>query len=405
MIKDYFLIPWKEMHNRKLRSLLTLFGIIIGIASVVSLINLGQGLQQAITGQVSALGNDKLIITAKGNPLTAGLSIDAIKITTHDMDVIRKVSGVKQAAGFLYSSSKIEFNNEARYFFVDGFPTNKEENTLINSAQSYKIAQGRNIASGDRYKVVLGSEYTNPDLFGKDISLGNKILIKEHEFKIIGFWQKTGSPQDDKSAIIPIDTYQELFQKNNELGLIFVQINPGEDLNLMDAKIKKELRKSRHLKEDKEDFSIQTPQQLVSTFDTVLNIVQVVLIGIAAISLFVGGIGIMNTMFTAVLQRTKEIGLFKAIGATNRQILTLFLIESGLYGLIGGILGVLIGMLFAKIIEYIFSQFIGSLLVIQFQWTQLLAIIFFSFIIGCISGFTPARKASKLNAIDSLRYE
>jgi len=207
-------------------------------------------------------------------------------------------------------------------------------------------------------------------------------------------------------VIIPLDTYQELFKKDDELGLIILQINPGEDLGLMEERISKELRKQRHLDEGKEDFTIQSPEQLAAAFGTILTVVQVVLIGIAAISLFVGGVGIMNTMFTAVLQRTKEIGLFKAVGATNEQILFLFLIESGLYGFIGGMVGVVVGLGVAKIAEAVIGFFIGSaFFVLEINIWLLAGAIMFSFVVGCVSGIAPARRASKLNPIESLRYE
>ncbi len=406
MITDYFMLPWKEMQRRKLRSLLTLFGIVVGIAAVIALIMIGQGLQQAIMGQIAAMGSDKLIISAKGNALNAGLSIDAIKITDKDLTTIKRVLGVKEAAGFIYSTAKIEFNDKARYNFVYGFPTRAEENALINGGQNYKLLTGRNLEKGDKYKAVVGNEYINPDLFEKEVVVGNKMMIQGKEFKTVGTWQKTGSPPDDSAVIIPLDTYQELFKKDNELGLIILQINQGEDLKLMEERISKELRKQRSLDEGKEDFSIQSPEQLAAAFGTILTVVQVVLIGIAAISLFVGGIGIMNTMFTAVLQRTKEIGLFKAVGATNEQILGLFLIESGLYGIIGGIGGVVVGLGVAKIAEGVIGYFIGpAFFVLQLNWWLLLGAIFFSFIVGCVSGIAPARRASKLNPIESLRYE
>ncbi len=406
MIKDYFMLPWKEMQRRKLRSLLTLFGIVVGIAAVIALIMIGQGLQQAIMGQIAAMGSDKLIISAKGNVLNAGLSIDAIKITNKDLTTIKRVLGVKEAAGFIYSTAKIEFNDNVRYNFVYGFPTRAEENALINSGQNYKLLTGRNLEKGDKYKAVVGNEYINPDLFEKEVGVGNKMLIQGKEFKTVGMWQKTGSPPDDLAVIIPLDTYQELFKKDDELGLIIVQINPSEDLGLMEERISKELRKQRSLDEGKEDFSIQSPEQLAAAFGTILTVVQVVLIGIAAISLFVGGIGIMNTMFTAVLQRTKEIGLFKAVGATNEQILGLFLIESGLYGIIGGVIGIIVGLGVAKIAEGVIGYFIGpAFFVLKLNGWLLLGAVLFSFMVGCVSGIAPARRASKLNPIESLRYE
>lgn len=406
MFKDYFTLPWKELHRRKLRSWLTLFGIVIGIAAIISLISLGQGLQNAIEKQLTALGNDKLIITAKGNPLTAGLSLDAVKITTKDLEVVKKVTGVKEAGGFIYTTTKIEFNDKVRYFFVYGFPTKTEESAVINAAQNYKLLKGRELTKTDRYKTVLAFDYTNPDFFEQEVALNNKILINGKEFKVVGFWQKTGSPPDDSAAIIPLDTYSEIFNKPDELGLLIAQTQPGETPALIAERIKKELRRSRNQKENEEDFSIQTPEQLFSSFSTILDIVQIVLIGIAAISLLVGGINIMNTMYTSILQRTKEIGLMKALGAQNYHILYLFLVEAGFYGLGGGLVGILLGLALAKLVEGILILYLGpSFLSVQLNWSLIGGTLLFSFLVGCLSGLAPARRASKLNPVDSLRYE
>lgn len=406
MIKDYFNIPYKEIKTRKLRSFLTLLGIIIGIAAVISLITLGAGLQNAIAEQFAALGNDKLFVAPKGSTLTPGLSIAAVKITEKDNDVIKRTPGIRMTSGMIYSSAKVEFNDFVRFFLVTGMSTDPAERKLIGEANSYKLLKGRFHQKGDKYKAVLGFDYTTPGLFQKAVEVGDKILVHGTEFKVIGFWQKIGSPPDDRSVIIPLEVYQDIFNKPKELGIIIAQIQPGEDINAIEEKVTKELRKSRGVKEDKEDFTVETPENLLSAFTTILDIVQIVLIGIAGISLLVGGIGIMNTMYTAVLERTKQIGIFKALGAKNSQILSLFLVESGLYGLVGGTIGLLLGIIFAKSVESLFKIFIGpAFLSVKISIPLLLGTLLFSFVVGCLSGIAPARKASKLNPVDSLRYE
>ena len=405
MIKDYLSIPWKEVKRRKLRSFLTLIGIIIGITAVISLITLGQGLENAITQQFSALGNDKLFITAKGNTLTPGLAVDAISITEKDLDVIKSVTGVKQATGFIFSTAKIEFNDNVRYFIIFGQSTNPAERELIGESQNYVVETGRSLQKGDKNKVVLGYDYQEESLFGKSIELNDKIKIHDQEFKVIGFLGKIGSPPDDRSAGISLEVYQDLFE-TEELGMLVAQTQPGDDPEIVAEKITKELRNHRGLEEGKEDFSIQTPEQLASTFGVILDIVNLVLIGIAAISILVGGIGIMNTMYTTVLERTKEIGIMKALGAQRKHIMYLFLVESGLYGLGGGIVGVLVGISFAKLVEFLFIIFIGpAFLSIEIDWLLVIGTLFFSFIIGALSGISPARKAATLDPVDSLRYE
>jgi putative ABC transport system permease protein len=166
------------------------------------------------------------------------------------------------------------------------------------------------------------------------------------------------------------------------------------------------LRRHRDLEEGKEDFVVQTPEQLIEGLNSVLNIVNAIVIGIAAISLIVGGIGITNTMYTAVLERTKEIGIMKSIGAKNGNILAIFLVESGLLGLAGGAIGVALGYAFSKLVEVAAAQFWASdILRANFPLWLLLGALAFSFLIGMIAGTTPAIQASKQKPVDSLRYE
>lgn len=406
MIKDLFKIPIEQIKHRRIRAWLTLLGIVIGIAAIVSLISLGQGLENAIEEQFSSLGNDKLIITAKGNTLTAGLSIDAIKITSDDLEVVNRVQGVKDSAGFIFTTAKVEFNDNVRYFYIFGTPSDPQQRKLIGETQSYTLANGRLLTKKDKFKAVVGNDYTKPGLFEKRVTVGDTIKVQDREMKVIGFFDKIGSPSDDRAVHIPLDTYWDIFGNKDELGMIIAQTNPGEDPNKVAKDVEKTLRKFRGLKEGKEDFTIQTPEQFQEAFSIVLTIIQIVVLGIAGISLLVGGVGIMNTMYTSVLERTKEIGILKAIGAQNKHILVLFLIESGLYGLGGGLIGVVIGISIAKLIEYAFLIFVGpAFLLVEVNIPLIIATILFSFIVGCLSGLAPARRASKLNPVDSLRYE
>ena len=403
MIKDYLKIPWKEIKRRKVRSWLTLLGVFIGIAAIVSLITLGQGLENAISKQFEALGKDKLFIMPAGGLWGMGA---ATQLTEDDLDTINGVSGVKLATGMGYAFGKMEYNDQIHYGFISGLSTDPDERALIGEANSWKIMEGRSLRKGDKFKAVLGFEHTNDNLFERRVEVGDKIDIHDVEFKVVGFLEKIGSPPDDQSALIPIDAYEDVFDAENELGFIIAQAKTAEDPNKVAEDIEKELRKDHDVDEGEEDFTIQTPDQFLESFNVILNVVQIVLIGIAAISLLVGGIGIMNTMYTTVLERTKEIGIMKAIGAKNSHILLLVLVESGLYGLGGGIIGVALGVGFAKLTELAFTLALGpSFLLIKMDWLLIIGTLAFSFLIGCISGIAPARRASKLNPVDALRYE
>lgn len=180
----------------------------------------------------------------------------------------------------------------------------------------------------------------------------------------------------------------------------------GQELSKVAENIAAEMRRDRNQDEGKEDFEIQTPQQLLQTFSTIISIVQAVVIGIAAISIIVGSIGIMNTMYTAVLERVREIGIMKATGARNSHILTLFLFESGIIGLAGGAIGAAIGIAIGKGVELVASHALGpNLLQAYFPWYLILGALSFSFLLGVISGALPALQASRLRPVDALRYE
>ena len=406
MIKDYFTISYKEIRRKKLRSWLTLIGIIIGISAVISLILLGSGLKNAIESQAQGLGSDKLLITAKGNPLTPGLSTDAVNITTKDQDVVDRVSGVKKTSTFSFTTAQIDFNDNVRYFPIFGSPTDPEERKLIGESQNYDIGQGRSFNKGEKFKAVLGFSHLDKNLFGKAAQLGDSILVNGHKFKVIGFMEKIGSPPDDQSVTIPLEIYSDIFETGDERGMIIAQVGAGEDATKIGQDVKKALRKHRNQKEGKEDFNVQTPEDLLGTFNIILDMVQAVLIGIAGISLVVGGVGIMNTMYTSVLERTKQVGIIKSLGAKNSQVLALFIVESGFYGLGGGIVGIIVGVAIAKFVELVFKLAVGpAFLLIKIDPLLLIGALTFSFVIGTLSGIAPAYQASKMKPVDSLRYE
>lgn len=193
---------------------------------------------------------------------------------------------------------------------------------------------------------------------------------------------------------------------NDEIDLIVAQIDDKDKAKETAEKIETELRKDRNLDIGEEDFSVETPLQSIETINTILNVITLVISGIAAISLLIGGIGIANTMFTSVLERTKEIGVMKAIGARNRDILSIFLIEAGLLGLIGGVIGIGAGITISKAIEYIAIHQLGTtLLKAAIPLPLIFGCLAFSFLVGTISGFWPAYRALKVKPVEALRYE
>ena len=286
-------------------------------------------------------------------------------------------------------------------------PDDEEGRELITEVNRYETEAGRLLKKGDNFKAFIGNSVANKGLFNKKIELGSNIKINDAEFEIIGILKKTGNPQQDRVVIIPEDTLREVLKiDKKKVDVIAVKVQKGIDVNVIANDIEKAMRRDRGLELGKEDFEVRTPQQILETLDTILTIVEIVLIGIAAISLLVGGIGIANTMYTAVIERTKEIGIMKAIGAQNKDILLIFVIESGLLGLTGGTIGIALGIGLSKLVEFMAFKFLGtSLIKALFPWYLIVGSLLFSFLIGTISGLLPARQAASLKPVDALRYE
>ena len=403
MIKDFFLISLKNLKRRGLRSWLTMLGIFIGIAAVVALISLGQGLQGAINAQFEQLGKDKIVIQTKTMGPPGSTTSRNLMLTTKDLDTIRNVMGVDKAEGLLIKNGPLEFKTELKITFVVGLPYAKDR---LGGSDLFQIIQGSDIKEGDKFKAIIGNNLAFSDFFKKQIKVGDTIKIENVEFKVTGITKKTGNPFDDNAVFIPKEILKEMLNTGDEESEIIAKTQAGFDPATVAKDIERKLRKERGEKEDQETFTVQTSDQLLQSFSTIFGIVQAVLVGIAAISLLVGGVGIMNTMYTSVLERTKEIGIMKAIGAKNSDILTLFLFESGLLGTFGGLIGIAIGIGLAKGAQYITSAALGSdLLQASLSPLIIFGALAFSFVIGSLSGILPALQASHLKPVDALRYE
>lgn len=406
MIQDFFKFALESIKRRRLRSMLTMIGIFIGIAAVVSLISLGQGLQSSISDQFKQIGTDKIFVSPGSGFGPPGSS--AQKLTQHDVDVIKSVNGVKGVAAVSFKFADALFNNKAEFLPFYGVPLKQSELAVaLESQNNVKAEFGRTVQSGDKFKVMIGYDLANiKELFGKVVKLRDKISINGYEFEVVGIAKRVGNPSDDKVVYAPIDTVFQIYNITNQFDYVFVKTEVGSDPTKVADAIKDKMRRDRGLKKGEEDFQVQTFQNIANTFASIFDIVQAVIIGIAAISLVVGGVGIMNTMYMTVLEHTKEIGVMKAIGARNSHIMQIFLFESGIYGLVGGIVGVLLGIGIAKLTEVIATNFIGTtLLRAEISPWLIIGVLLFSFTVGMLSGAAPAYRASKFRPVQALRYE
>jgi putative ABC transport system permease protein len=215
--------------------------------------------------------------------------------------------------------------------------------------------------------------------------------------------ERIGNPQDDAQVYIPMETAREVLNVPEKYDMLMAKVSDAGAVQQVADRIKKRLREYRNVKEGEEDFTIQTINDLRDTYGTVMAIIQAVVIGIAAISLFVGGVGIMNTMYTAVTERRKDIGIMKSIGAKNSHILILFLIESGMIGIIGGALGIILGFGISFLVQLIAEAYGIVTLKASFSFILISGALLFSFFMGAVSGVVPAIQASKLQPVEALR--
>ena len=394
MLRDYFLLALKSIRHRRLRTWLTVIGIVIGVAAIISLITLSRSLESTIGEQFSKFGANRILISAKG---FQGPGTFSNGLTTEDVKTIEKISGFVYVVPGLFRSAEVIYRGETGFTLIGGIPAENYEDFYDDAGITFR--DGRNIKDGEKNVAVIGARVAT-DMFGKEVYVGDKIEVRGEEFRVVGILDEIGSSQDDNQISIPLDASRELFHEEDAVDVIIAQVKVNTEIALLQKEIEKELERKR----GDTNFQVLTATQILEQINQVLGIMQIVLVGIAAISLLVGAIGIMNSMYTSVLERTKEIGIMKAIGAKNKDILLIFVIEAGLIGLVGGILGTLLGISLALAVGP-FSQNAGFSLTITIEPLVVLLGLFFAFIVGIIAGILPAYHASKLKPIDALRYE
>ena len=380
-----------------------MIGIFISIATIFILVSLSLGLDASIQEQFQKLGSDKFFIDPRGQlagPGTGG----AVTFTEKDIRAIEKVSGVKEVSYWVLGSAKLEVSNEIRFANIAGIPLDRPN--LWEETGFIEAEFGRTLDRGDSGKIDIGSQYYHNNVFDRPIEVGDKIKIQDKDFRVKSTLVTLGNPTDDKIIYMNIGDFREVFPDNDRIDQITVQVNPGADINRVAKAVEKKLDNARDVDEDSRDYRISTPEELLATIGTVLNIITGFLLGVAAISLLVGGIGITNTMYTSVLERRKEIGILKSVGAQNKDVLAIFTIEAGLLGLVGGLIGVVIGIIFSKGLEYIAVNILAaSILQVSIPAYLIIGVLAFSFIVGCFSGLWPSWQATKVSPVEALRYE
>jgi putative ABC transport system permease protein len=397
-IADLVLFALRALLGHRLRTVLSLVGMSIGVGAVILLTSLGEGARRYIVEQFSSIGSN-LIIVFPGRNETTGFFPGAIGVphdlTLQDVEaILRSVREVERIAPIVVAQDTVAYGERRRTIPVMG-----STRDLI-AVQEFGMAKGSFLPAGDMRRggplVVLGSE-TATELFPGEEPVGKSVRIGDRRARVIGVIEARGLQVGinlDDIAIIPVATSMQLFNRSGLFRMV-LQIRAHADLDSVREKVKAALIE-RH--EGEEDFTILTQDAVVDTLQTVLRVLTLALVAIAAISLSVAGIGIMNVMLVSVSERTSEVGLLRAIGAKRRHILAVFLAEAALLSTAGGVLGILIGAGGAAGIVLAYPEFPA-----QPPWWAVVAAIVVAMGFGLVFGTLPARRATRLDPIEALK--
>ena len=400
------------IRHSKLRSWLTIVGIVIGVASIIAIVSIGSGFQKDIQRQLGGLGSDTFTVTAgfdranqcpgpKCRPEAQSTSTKTL--TSKEVQAIKSVPDVSFVDAQISGNEEIYFLGETAKLGVQGVDTKVWKYMTTSS-----LATGRLLGPGDTNSVVIGASIAN-GIFKNDLIVNRQLTINGKSFIIVGILKESGGfGQDDRRIFMAYEDAKVILGKEeNEYDALVVKVRDQDRVDIASELIEKKLMTVRHVNEDTKDFSILSMKAIQERVSSLLAGVTLFLGVIAAVSLIVGAVGITNTMFTSVLEKTKEIGIMKALGAKNSDVMAIFLFNSGLVGLVGGLIGILFGVGIAVLIPKLGVSFVqgGSTLTTSIPMSLIIFTLIFSVLLGMISGILPAYRASKLEPVVALRSE
>jgi putative ABC transport system permease protein len=399
----------KSLLANKMRAFLTILGIIIGVAGIIMIVSVGNGAESLIVNQIKSVGANLIGILPggreEGEPPAAAFGIVITTLKSEDIKELKNIPHVTAVAGYAKSVTQVLYRNK------------KVESTVTGTFSEYpdveesKVENGRFFNQIDENSVakvaVLGYKIKQ-DLFGDSNPVGENIKIQNETFKVIGVMEERGASgfsNNDTLVFIPIKTMQKIILGTNHISMGRVKVDDAKNMDEAVYNVTRILRTRHNIDNPKDDdFTVASQEQGLAILTSVTGSIKIMLTAIAGIALIVGGIGIMNVMFIAVTERTREIGLRKAIGAKRKDILKQFLVEAVSITALGGIIGILIGTGLSALIAFVI-QYLG------YKWDLIVttdSIIIAAGVIigiGIVFGYSPAKKASLLSPIDALRYE
>jgi putative ABC transport system permease protein len=407
MFRDNFNLAYKNIKERMSRSILTLLGIAIGIMAIISLMGIGEGMNVAVEGELSSLSDTIIVNVGEGISIFSSGQLEDTGeyLTERDINDLERIPGIKEVNTQLTGLGRLSFNGVENSVIVS--LTGMEIESMNLQYGLADLSEGNLLGNSDQSKILIGYDVAH-DYFDNDISIGSRVKINGKKFFLNGIFSQQGfggiSTNDDLVLLTSRD-----FQKATGESNISVAIVTVYDVNEVES-IASEIEHVINENHGNDDFASATSMSsILDSIQNIMGILQTVLIAIASIALVVASIGIMNTMLTSVMERTREIGIMKAIGATNKDIMSIFIIEGLLLSLVGGVTGVILGILGSQGVAAILSNMGpggGGIPLVPVITIMAIALgLGVSMIVGIFSSLYPAWKAAKMSPMEAVRYE
>lgn len=406
MIWNAVVIAFRQIFRNFLRSFLTILGVVIGVTSVVAMVNFGKSTSQSIAQSIADLGSNLLIVFPSRALDSRGISVGRLKFSQEEVEELHsRIQGqISSLSPFSNTDAMVQYGGKNVLTSIAG--VGEEYLKSVNA----KVMQGREFEAREFLQIsktcIIGNS-VKKGLFGDKNPLGSRIKVGSFVCEVVGILKEKGQgamgQDQDDIVLIPLKTFSSLIKSNSSLhniGRIYISLKDGVDSSQMSNEVIRILREIRNIDaSQKSPFEVMDTKEILQMMDSTTKTMTVFITAIASISLLVGGIGIMNMMLVSVSERTREIGIRIAIGATGGEVLLQFLIESVVLSVFGGLIGVCISIGASYgLSKYFEMPFIFDLSIAMYS-------LLFCVLIGIIFGFLPARRASRLNPIDALRHE
>jgi len=403
MKKEYFKIALRNLKSRSLRSWLTILGFVIGVFMIISLLSLSEGMKQVVMGQMKMMGSETVIIYP-GDADIMNTMMGNMKITEQDIKVIEKTEGIEKVIPYNWKGATMRFGGKKKVVILYGFPMDKGSLYYLENKFGIVPSQGRYPEKGKR-ELLVGPIVTKETFPG--LKIGDETSISGTKFKIVGIARAQASKQDDSMVALDIDLFRKITGERRDAPMVAAVIKEGYNQKDVADDVKANLERTgkRQQGKDAPAFTVLNSEKAMEMASSVIGTIQGAIFAIAGFAIIIGAIGIMNTMYTSVRERTKEIGIMKSVGATTTAITQIFLIESGIMGLIGGVGGMILGISMAKMAAFVLNTQASLKIQAYVSPGMVIFTIIFAIAVGCVAGYLPARKAAKLNPVDALRYE